>query len=90
LPAAVGAVPAGDIRFLRMLEPDDRYEVAYAIARLQIAGPHARGELRPRDFAVVKVLRSEQAAREETERLNSTGRQKGCIYFYQATRLQRA
>lgn len=72
-----------------MTELNPKYDQVYAVVRFQAYHAHDRGEMRQRDFAVVKVVRSEAAAQDEVERLNSVNRQKGSLYFYQPTRLER-
>jgi hypothetical protein len=73
-----------------MNEANARYEQVYAIVRFQAIHARDRGQLRQRDFAVVKIVRTEESAQEEVQRLNSLNRRKGCAYFYQATRMERA
>lgn len=73
-----------------MFEPQEKHEQVYAVCRFQAIHAHQRGQVRQRDFAVVRVVRSEEAAKEEVERLNAMNRGKGSIYFYQETRMDRA
>jgi hypothetical protein len=72
-----------------MPDPPGKYEEVYAVIRVDVAGPRRRGQSRPRDFLVVKVMRSQELAGQEVERLNAIGRARGHVYFYQVTRLEK-
>ena len=72
-----------------MYEVGNKYDEVFAVVRFQATAANQRHELRQRDFAVVKVVRTEEAARGEVERLNRMNHGKGCHYFYQPTRLER-
>jgi hypothetical protein len=72
-----------------MTEIAGKYDEVYALIRIDAAAMHHRRQPKPKDFLVVKIMRSEVMAREEVERLNAIGRGKGHFYFYQVTRLER-
>jgi hypothetical protein len=61
---------------------------AYAIVRVD-AFQEADVSLRNR-ITVKKVVWNERLARNETDRLNELNKDKGCLYFWQATRIDQA
>jgi hypothetical protein len=66
------------------MKRQDRVE-AYAVVRVDnFDGPRTRPE---NDFTVKEILPTLDAAKEEVDRLNKLNRDKGCRYFWQATRL---
>ena len=70
-------------------EMPGNWEPVWAIVRLDASAARGRGGLAGKDFRILKVLRNEEAAREEVERLNVVNRGKGVIYAYQPTRLEK-
>jgi hypothetical protein len=72
------------------MEPGEQREQVYAIVRIDVPGD---GAVSPdwRNIVTVKgILRSLEAAKAETERLNSLNSARGCVYFWQMTRLLKA
>jgi hypothetical protein len=70
------------------MQPHPHHEQAYAIVRVdQDAAPGTTPENR---ITVKKIVGSEELARAEVDRLNRLNAAKGCIYFWQATRLEKA
>lgn len=72
-----------------MIPDPAKHDEVYAIIRIDAAAMHHRGQPRPKDFLVVKIMRSETLAREEVDRLNGLGKAKGHFYSYQVTRLEK-
>jgi hypothetical protein len=68
--------------------PNAQYDHVYAIIRLD-KGPW-RDALPDKDMiSVKKVVRSREVAEQEVDRLNRLNSDKGCVYYWQITRLER-
>lgn len=66
----------------------EAYRPGFAIVRVDLFFDH---DVAPRDrITVKKVIASREEAEREVTRLNALQRDKGCVYFWQATRVQRA
>ena len=69
--------------------PNAKYDHVYAIIRLDRDA--VTGGIPDRNLVMVKkVVRSKEVAEQEVERLNRLNTDKGCEYYYQITRLERA
>src|SRR5947209_12503057 len=68
--------------------PNASFDHGYAIIRLEIDWPKD-ADIDPHIVTVKKVVRSQEAAEREVERLNKLNAGKGCLYFWEITRLER-
>jgi hypothetical protein len=69
------------------MQPNPRYDHAYAIVRVDtFQGPDVAWENK---ITVKSIVSNAAAARAEVERLNQLNKDKGCIYFWQITRLEK-
>ena len=74
------------------MDPVEQREQVYAIVRVDLP---VEGVVSPssdwRTVVTVKgILRSEEAAKAETDRLNALNSARGCVYFWQTTRVLKA
>ncbi len=69
-------------------KPNLDFDHGYAIVRLELDRAKEVGIDR-HIVTVKKVVRSMEVAEEEVERLNRLNADKGCLYFWEITRLER-
>ncbi len=70
-----------------MNKPNAKYDHGYAIVRID--GPDAVVDEDLNAITILKVLRTEQKAKEEVRRLNTLKRGKGARYLSVITRIER-
>lgn len=69
--------------------PNPKYDHVYAIIRLDTI-PRPDAPLEQHQVVVKKLVRCRETAEQEVERLNRLNADKGCVYFWQLTRLEKA
>jgi hypothetical protein len=69
--------------------PHSKFDHVFAIIRLE-TDPAGEAGIDASVVTVTKVVLSMEAAEQEVERLNKINAGKGCLYFWQITRLETA
>jgi hypothetical protein len=70
-----------------LLKPNKEYQHVYGIIRVDQFRGLVEPEKLPLTITVKKIVREYETAKAEVERLNKLNSDKGCIYFWQVTRL---